>query len=78
MASTLLDLFVDAWRFLLLCLRLAPALAAKHLFLRTQLAQYQVSGMAHGNGFGHAYEGDIGCAASGQGSTADTCGRALA
>lgn len=41
MASTLLSLFIDIWRFLVLCLRLAPALAAENFFLRKQLAQYQ-------------------------------------
>jgi putative transposase len=32
---------VDAWRFLRLCLRPSPALAAENLFLRKQLALYQ-------------------------------------
>jgi putative transposase len=32
---------MDAWRFLLLCLRPSPALAAENLFLRKQLALYQ-------------------------------------
>ena len=41
MASTLLALFIDVWRFLVLCLWLAAALAAENLFLRKQLAQYQ-------------------------------------
>jgi putative transposase len=37
----LLMLLVDAVRFLLLCLRPSPTLAAENLFLRTQLALYQ-------------------------------------
>ena len=41
MASTLLALFIDVWRFLVLCLWLAAALAAENLFLRKLLAQYQ-------------------------------------
>jgi putative transposase len=36
-----LMLLMDAWRFLGLCLRLSPALAAENLFLRKQLALYQ-------------------------------------
>jgi hypothetical protein len=36
-----LMLLVDALRFLLLCLRPSPALAAENLFLRKQLALYQ-------------------------------------
>jgi putative transposase len=40
-ARTLLMLFMDAWRFLRLCLRPSPALAAENLFLRKQLALYQ-------------------------------------
>src|SRR5215475_13324560 len=41
MTSTLLVVLLDAARFLVLCLRPAPALAAENLFLRKQLAQYQ-------------------------------------
>lgn len=41
MASTLLSLFIDVWRFLVLCLRPAPTLAAENFFLRKQLTQYQ-------------------------------------
>jgi putative transposase len=41
MAYILLVLLLDAARFLVLCLRPAPALAAENLFLRKQLAQYQ-------------------------------------
>jgi putative transposase len=41
LACTLLILLVDAVRFLLLCLRHSPALAAENLFLRKQLALYQ-------------------------------------
>ena len=41
MTNTLLALLLDAGRFLVLCLRPAPALAAENLFLRKQLAQYQ-------------------------------------
>src|SRR5215813_13620962 len=41
MTSTLLVVLLDAARFLMLCLRPAPALAAENLFLRKQLAQYQ-------------------------------------
>src|SRR5215510_12436753 len=41
LAGTLLTLFVDAVRFLRLCLHLHPALAAENLFLRKQLALYQ-------------------------------------
>jgi putative transposase len=41
LACTLLILLVDAVRFLLLCLRPSPALAAENLFLRKQLALYQ-------------------------------------
>jgi transposase InsO family protein len=37
----LLMLLMDAWRFLGLCLRPSPALAAENLFLRKQLALYQ-------------------------------------
>jgi putative transposase len=40
-ARTLLTLLMDAWRFLRLCLRPSPALAAENLFLRKQLALYQ-------------------------------------
>jgi transposase InsO family protein len=40
-ACLLLTLMCDAGRFLLLCLRPSPALAAEHLCLRTQLALYQ-------------------------------------
>ena len=38
---TLLTVVCDAVRFLILCLRPAPTLAAENLFLRRQLAQYQ-------------------------------------
>jgi hypothetical protein len=38
---TLLILLVDTVRFLLLCLRSSPTLAAGNLFLRKQLAPYQ-------------------------------------
>lgn len=38
---TLLTLLCDGMRFLLLCLRPSPALAAENLFLRKQLALYQ-------------------------------------
>jgi putative transposase len=41
LACTLLLLLMDAWRFLRLCLRPSPALAAENLFLRKQLALYQ-------------------------------------
>jgi putative transposase len=41
LAHTLLMLLMDAWRFLRLCLRPSPALAAENLFLRKQLALYQ-------------------------------------
>jgi putative transposase len=41
LACTLLRLLVDAVRFLLLCLRPSPSLAAENLFLREQLALYQ-------------------------------------
>jgi putative transposase len=37
----LLMCLMDVWRFLLLCLRPSPALAAENLFLRKQLALYQ-------------------------------------
>jgi putative transposase len=40
-AGLLLTLLCDAGRFLLLCLRPSPALAAENLFLRKQLALYQ-------------------------------------
>jgi len=40
LARTLMILLVDAGRFLLLCLRPSPALAAENLFLRKQLALY--------------------------------------
>jgi putative transposase len=40
-ASTLLTLLRNAMRFILLCLRPPPALAAENLFLRKQLALYQ-------------------------------------
>jgi putative transposase len=40
-AGLLLTLLCDAGRFLLLCLRPRPALAAENLFLRKQLALYQ-------------------------------------
>jgi hypothetical protein len=39
--SILLALLLDAGRFLVLCLRPVPALAAENLFLRKPLAQYQ-------------------------------------
>jgi hypothetical protein len=38
LACVLRMLLMDTWRFLLLCLRPSPALAAEHLFLRKQLA----------------------------------------
>jgi hypothetical protein len=38
MTYTLLTLLLDGMRFLVLCLRPAPALAAENLFLRKQLA----------------------------------------
>ena len=41
LAGTLLTLLVDVVRFLRLCLRPAPVLAAENLFLRQQLACYQ-------------------------------------
>ena len=41
MTYPLLVFLLDAARFLVLCLRPAPALAAENLFLRKQLAQYQ-------------------------------------
>src|SRR5262245_15225263 len=41
LACTLLTLLVDVVRFLRLCLRPSPALAAENLFLRKQLALYQ-------------------------------------
>jgi putative transposase len=41
LTGTLLTLLVDVIRFLRLCLRPAPALAAENLFLRKQLALYQ-------------------------------------
>jgi hypothetical protein len=41
LADTLLTLLVDVLRFLRLCLRPAPMLAAENLFLRKQLALYQ-------------------------------------
>ena len=41
MTYTLLVVLLNAARFLVLCLRPAPALAAENLFLRKQLAQYQ-------------------------------------
>ena len=41
LACMLRMLLMDAWRFLLLCLRPSPALAAENLFLRKQLALYQ-------------------------------------
>ena len=41
LACTLLTLLMDAWRFLHLCLRPSPALAAENLFLRKQLALCQ-------------------------------------
>jgi len=41
MIYTLLAVLCDAARFLMLCLRPAPALAAENIFLRKQLAQYQ-------------------------------------
>ena len=37
----LMAVLLDAARFLMLCWRPAPALAAENLFLRKQLAQYQ-------------------------------------
>jgi hypothetical protein len=44
LVCTLLILLGDAVRFLLLCLRPSPALAAENLFLRKQLALYQERG----------------------------------
>ena len=41
LTAVLLTLIVDAVRFLRLCLRLRPTLAAENLFLRKQLALYQ-------------------------------------
>lgn len=41
LTGMLLTLLVDVVRFLRLCLRLAPVLAAENLFLRKQLALYQ-------------------------------------
>ena len=41
LACTLLMLRIDAWRFLRLCLRPSPTLAAANPFLRKQLALYQ-------------------------------------
>ncbi len=41
MISTLFMLLADTMRFLQLCLRPSPALAAENLFLRKQLALYQ-------------------------------------
>src|ERR671936_1690826 len=41
LADTLLPPLVDVLRFLRLCLRPAPVLAAENLFLRKQLALYQ-------------------------------------
>jgi transposase InsO family protein len=41
LAGTLLTLLIDVVRFLRLCLRPAPVLAAENLFLRKQLAFYQ-------------------------------------
>jgi transposase InsO family protein len=41
MTYILLAVLYDAARFLLLCLRPAPVLAAENLFLRKQLAQYR-------------------------------------
>ena len=41
LTGTLLTLLVDVVRFLRLCLRLAPVLAAENLFLHKQLALYQ-------------------------------------
>jgi hypothetical protein len=41
LASRLISLSVDAVRYVGLCLRPSPALAAEHLFLRKQLALYE-------------------------------------
>ena len=41
LTSTLLPLLYDGMRFLRLCLRPSPTLAAENLFLRKQLAMYQ-------------------------------------
>ena len=41
MASVMLQLGADGWRFLVLCLRPAPTLAAEILFLRKQLALFE-------------------------------------
>jgi putative transposase len=40
-AFMMLTLIIDAWHFLIQCLRPAPALAAENLFLRKQLALYE-------------------------------------
>jgi hypothetical protein len=40
-AVTMLTVTADALRYLCLCLRPSPALAAENLFLRKQLALYQ-------------------------------------
>src|SRR5262249_17125991 len=40
LTSMMLTLLVDTWRFLVLCLRPIPALAAENLYLRKQLALY--------------------------------------
>src|SRR5262245_16582234 len=40
-AFMLLTLIIDAWCFLVQCLRPAPSLAAENLFLRKQLALYE-------------------------------------
>ena len=41
LTGLLLNLSADAWRYFILCLRPAPALAAENLFLRKQLALYE-------------------------------------
>ena len=41
MCSTMLAMLFDAWRFLVLCLCPAPALAAEILYLRKQLTLYE-------------------------------------
>jgi hypothetical protein len=41
LARLRLMFLMDAWRFLLLCLRPSPALETENLFLRKQLALYQ-------------------------------------
>ena len=47
LACTLFTLLLDILRFLGLCLRSRPALAAEHLFLRKQLVLYQEAHVTH-------------------------------